>query len=121
MSSRRKNPPSLQPRLRIVAGGVIAFGPGKADLLRHIVGTGSIAAAARAMDMSYMRAWSLVQTMNGSFCEPLVETVRGSTGGGGARLTPTGEAVLKFYQELEAAAVRATEAPWSGLSALLKG
>ena len=121
MPSRRKDPPSLQPRLRIVADGVIALGPGKAELLRHIAETGSIAAAARRMKMSYMRAWSLVQTMNGSFREPLVETVRGSVGGGGARLTPTGQAVLKFYQELEAAAIRATEAPWSSLSALLKG
>ena len=44
--------------------------------------------------MSYKRAWMLVETMNAAFSRPLVESVRGGAQGGGARLTPMGEAVL---------------------------
>lgn len=40
------------------------MGPGKADLLDAIAAQGSISAAAKAMGMSYRRAWMLVDTMN---------------------------------------------------------
>jgi molybdate transport system regulatory protein len=76
------------------------MGPGKADLLDAIAETGSISAAARAMRMSYRRAWILVDTMNSSFRKPLVDTSKGGVEGGGARLTPTGRTVLTRYRAL---------------------
>ncbi len=88
-------------RLRIVFGEQFMLGPGKADLLEGIRDTGSIAAAGRRMKMSYKRAWMLVETMNGAFREPLVESVRGGAQGGGARLTATGESVLSTFRRLE--------------------
>ena len=63
------NPPVPAPRLRILLGREIAIGPGKAELLRLIEEMGSISAAAREMGMSYRRAWTLVETMNGAFRE----------------------------------------------------
>ena len=69
----------MKPRLRILLGADIAIGPGKADLLEAIGRTGSISAAAREMDMSYRRAWLLVDTMNHCFHAPLVEAVKGGT------------------------------------------
>ena len=50
------------------------IGPGKAALLEGIAATGSISAAGRDMGMSYKRAWSLVETMNAMFRDPLVES-----------------------------------------------
>jgi molybdate transport system regulatory protein len=94
-------------RLRIVFGDAVMLGPGKADLLEGIRETGSIAAAGRRMKMSYKRAWMLVETMNAAFREPLVDSVRGGARGGGARLTPAGEAVLEHYRQLEARAAGA--------------
>lgn len=88
-------------RLRVVFGDLVMLGPGKADLLEGIRETGSIAAAGRRMKMSYKRAWMLVETMNAAFAEPLVESARGGAQGGGARLTPAGEAVLASYRRLE--------------------
>jgi molybdate transport system regulatory protein len=88
-------------RIRIVFGTDAMLGPGKADLLEHIRETGSIAAAGRAMSMSYKRAWLLVEEMNRAFREPLVESTRGGPQGGGARLTEAGEAVLVHYRKLE--------------------
>jgi molybdate transport system regulatory protein len=88
-------------RIRIVFGADAMLGPGKADLLEHIRETGSIAAAGRAMSMSYKRAWLLVEEMNRAFREPLVDSTRGGPQGGGARLTEAGEAVLVHYRKLE--------------------
>lgn len=100
-------PPDPALRLRLMSGGEIAIGPGKADLLDGIAQTGSIAAAGRRMGMSYKRAWGLVETMNAVFAEPVVESVRGGARGGGARLTDTGAAILAAYRRLEVAAFTA--------------
>lgn len=86
------------------------MGPGKADLLHAIEGTGSISAAAREMGMSYRRAWLLVDTMNHCFRAPLVDTATGGQGGGGAHLTGFGREVLQRYEALEARAAAAVEA-----------
>jgi molybdate transport system regulatory protein len=88
-------------RLRIVFGDSAMLGPGKAELLERIRDTGSIAAAGRAMAMSYKRAWLLVEEMNQAFREPLVASSRGGAQGGGAALTEAGQAVLTHYRKLE--------------------
>lgn len=90
-----------QPRLRILFGESIAMGPGKADLLEAVERTGSISAAARAMGMSYRRAWELVDTMNQCFRAPLVATSYGGKGGGGASVTEFGREVLRRYRAME--------------------
>jgi molybdate transport system regulatory protein len=89
------------PRVRVLFGESVALGPGKADLLQAIADTGSITRAARSMNMSYRRAWLLIDAMNRDFREPIVETARGGTGGGGAGLTPLGRDVLGRYREME--------------------
>lgn len=90
----------LKLKVMLFCGDVTAMGPGKADLLEAIEREGSISAGGRAMGMSYRRAWTLVDTMNRCWTEPLVKTAVG--GGGGAALTPFGQAVLKAFRELEA-------------------
>lgn len=111
---------ALHPRLRIVCGKNIAFGPGKAELLARIAETGSIAEAAARIGMSYMRAWSLVQTMNACFKEPLVRALRGGHRRGGAELTGTGREVLKLYQQMEVAARAAVQPGWAVLQKRLR-
>ena len=96
--------------LRLHAGDAIAMGPGKADLLAGIAEAGSIAAAARAMGLSYRRAWAMVETMNYNFAAPLVAATKGGGGGGGTVLTPEGAAVLADYRAMVAAA-QAAAAP----------
>ena len=90
-----------RPRLRVLLGTEIAIGPGKADLLDAIARSGSISAAAREMGMSYRRAWNLVEVMNRSFRNPLVETLTGGSGGGGAQVTELGADVLTRYRAME--------------------
>ena len=110
---------SMLPRFRILRGDDIALGPGKVELLALIGQTGSINRAARRMGMSYMRAWSLVRTINRCFKQPLVLVSRGGKGGGGAELTETGAKVVALYQQMEQAGLRATAAPWKILRRLL--
>lgn len=76
------------------------MGPGKADLLDAIERDGSISAAARSMGMSYRRAWMLVDAMNRSFSEPLVETHPGGGKEAGAKITDTGRQIRTAYREL---------------------
>src|SRR5688572_17169224 len=111
---------ALLPRLRIMSGKDIALGPGKAELLSLIKTSCSIRDAAARLGMSYMRAWMLVRTMNQSFREPLVVTVRGGRTGGGARLTPTGLKALALYQELEADCLDVCRKRWPELRKLLR-
>jgi molybdate transport system regulatory protein len=111
---KRKTSParaiSLRLRFRVMRGSEIAFGPGKAELLALIGQTGSINQAAKRMGMSYMRAWSLVQTMNRCFKKPLVIATHGGEGGGGAELTEAGRRMLALYRQLESKTSAATRA-----------
>ncbi|HTY88732.1 MAG TPA: hypothetical protein VMB80_14790 [Candidatus Acidoferrum sp.] len=116
----RPGSPSLLPRLRIVAGKDIAFGPGKAELLALVAETGSIGEAAKRMEMSYMRAWSLVQMMNRNFKAPVIKAVRGGNERGGAAVTETGRRVLALYQRMEKASRKAVQADWRDLQKLLR-
>ncbi|UDM53227.1 winged helix-turn-helix domain-containing protein [Cupriavidus sp. MP-37] len=94
-------------RFRVEIKHAVAIGPGKADVLEGIAETGSIAETGRRLGMSYQKIWSLVADMNADFVEPLVTKQRGGASGGGAKLTPTGEHVLKIYREIENDAQRA--------------
>jgi molybdate transport system regulatory protein len=106
--------------LRLHHGDAIALGPGKADLLSAIADTGSIAAAARTLGLSYRRAWVMVETINSSFAEPLVAASKGGGGGGGTRLTAAGVAVLARYRAMVAAALAAAEPEAAALLGLLR-
>ncbi len=97
----------IEPRFRITCGRKFAFGPGKAALLEAIENTGSLVEAAKAMDMSYMRAWTLVKNMNGGVAGPLVESARGGRQHGGAKLTKKGSEVLQLYRKIETRAAKA--------------
>ena len=98
-------------KLQIACGDAVALGPGKADLLDAIMAHGSISGAARAMGMSYRRAWLLVDEMNRCFDPPLVETLKGGGVERGARITPTGIDVLQAYREMEREAATIADRP----------
>ena len=105
---------TVRPRIRIVRDDdTIVLGPGKADLLEAISRTGSIRAAAEDLKMSYMRAWTLVRTMNAAFRSPLVEKERGGADQGGATLTPSGRRVLHLYRQMEAKAETSIAKLWA--------
>ena len=117
---RRAPAAVLKPRLRLVRGGTIVLGPGKADLLEAVRDSGSLRQAAAALDMSYMRAWQLVKTMNAAFRESLVTLVRGGARHGGAALTPAGAKVLALYRAMEKQSLRAVSGDAGRLKRFLR-
>ncbi len=118
--SQKVRHPGIGLRLRIILGDDAMLGPGKAELLERIRDTGSISAAGRQMAMSYKRAWMLVEEMNAAFAEPLVDSARGGTGGGGAQLSAFGGDVLARYRAVERAAAEAGAKEIAALQAMLK-
>ena len=97
-------------RIRIAFRDNIAIGQGKADLLEAIGRTGSISAAARDLEMSYRKAWLLVDEMNQCFRSPVVVAAKGGSRGGGAQVTPLGEEALARFRQIQAKASAAIAA-----------
>jgi molybdate transport system regulatory protein len=93
--------------LKIVLPGRGELGPGKIALLRAVQETGSISAAARAMKLSYKKAWQLIDALNGMFKTPVVETRIGGSERGGAAVTALGERLIALYGEASQAATSA--------------
>src|ERR1700758_5470932 len=89
--------PSLSVRIDLDAEGRI--GPGKIQLLEKIHTCGSISAAGRAMDMSYKRAWDLVDEINRICRHAAVASQTGGKNGGAARVAR--------YRKIERDAARA--------------
>ena len=105
----RKGSASSLPRLsvRIDLDTEGRIGPGKIQLLENIRTCGSISAAGRAMDMSYKRAWDLVDEINRICRQPAVERQTGGKNGGGAILTTFGLSLVARYRKIERAAASA--------------
>jgi molybdate transport system regulatory protein len=93
--------PSLSVRIDLDTEGRI--GPGKIKLLENIRACGSISAAGRAMEMSYMRAWLLVNEINRICGRAAVERQVGGKNGGGPVLTPFGLSLVARYRKIERA------------------
>ena len=82
------------------------IGHGKIRLLELIARHGSISRAAKEMKMSYRRAWLLADEVNRTFRTPVLEKQHGGSGGGSARLTSFGHAVVGHYRAIEAQSVK---------------
>ena len=95
--------------LRIDFGPDLRVGPGKIQLLEQIAALGSISAGGRALDMSYRRAWELIEELNGIFGQPVVVSKTGGKKGGGATRTPFGLGLVARYRAMELAAAAAVE------------
>jgi len=110
--------PRLSIRIDLASGDRI--GPGKIALLEAIRSTGSISAGARALDMSYRRAWLLVEQINHALREPAVTAETGGRSGGGASLTPVGERVIGLYRSIETHARTAAGADFRAMGKLVR-
>jgi molybdate transport system regulatory protein len=116
-NTARSARPVVRFRMRVTSGDAVAVGPGKIALLEAIRETRSITAAARSIDMSYRRAWILVDQLNASLRKPAVLSLKGGEHGGGSALTPVGDALVDVYRRIES---RAAEACADDIKALLK-
>jgi molybdate transport system regulatory protein len=84
--------------------------PQRVVLLTQIAQQGSITRAAKAANMSYKAAWDAIDELNNLADQPLVIRTVGGKGGGGARLTTTGERLLAVYERLQSIQMQVLEA-----------
>jgi molybdate transport system regulatory protein len=76
------------------------LGPGRIELLEQIEKTGSINKAAKAMNMSYKKAWEMVNSMNHQTLKPLIRTQTGGKEGGGAVITEEAVYLIAFFKDM---------------------
>ena len=115
----KKTGPQVQFRMRIRKGDTVALGPGKVALLEAVREHGSISAAARSLEMSYRRAWLLIDELNRSLKSPATVSEQGGQSGGGCVLTPVGENIIRLYRDVEARAHEACARQIAALTRLM--
>jgi molybdate transport system regulatory protein len=80
----------------------IVISEGRIQLLKLIDATGSLNKAAKAMNISYQKAWKLLDASNKASKQPLIETQIGGNKGGGTVLTPYGKSLVKSFEAINA-------------------
>jgi molybdate transport system regulatory protein len=106
--------------IRVDLASGLRIGPGKISLLEAIRSTGSISAAARSLEMSYRRAWLLVEEINNGLHERAVTAEPGGRHGGGAVVTDVGERVIDLYHSIESQARSGADDEFRALGALAR-
>jgi molybdate transport system regulatory protein len=98
MAAMPKKPP-------LKFAGALGHGPAdkRLEILRRVARAGSISQAAREAGVSYKAAWQALDTLSNLAGVPLVERAVGGSGGGGARLTPAGQELLRAAGEVASA------------------
>jgi len=97
----KKNEPfAIKGSLWIECDGDRFFGPGPVELLERINETGSINQAAKQMQMSYKKAWEIINMLNTNAAKPFVVTQTGGTSGGGSVITDEAKAMITWYHQL---------------------
>ena len=94
---------SYRNTVRLFAGEK-CFGPGRfqllpgvAQLLRHVQEFHSLRSAAKAMNMAYSKAWTIVKSSERILGVQLLHTSVGGRSGGGAQLTEEAVLLLDAY------------------------
>jgi molybdate transport system regulatory protein len=113
--------PAPRLKLKLVLGdNDTLLGPGKIALLRAIQKEHSLSKAAKSINMSYRRAWLLIQELNDSLSSPVLITHTGGQSGGGSELTEMANQIIEVYERLTKEAEDATEATRESIASLLK-
>jgi len=93
-------PYKIKSRIWIEGNNGTFLAEGRIELLKQIIASGSISAAAKSMKMSYKKAWEIIDGMNKEAKKPLVIRVSGGKGGGGTQVTIEGERAIVLYEKL---------------------
>ncbi len=78
----------------------VLLGEGRVQLLKAIDKTGSLSKAAKSINISYKKAWDLIDSVNKSAKKPVIVTNTGGKGGGGAELTEYGKSLILIFDDI---------------------
>jgi molybdate transport system regulatory protein len=93
----------MQTEINIIVrtdGGDVVINSTVIRLLNNIQIKGSITGAAKISDLSYKRAWDLLDNLNTRLTHSAISTEIGGTDGGGTHLTETGRQILSAYNTM---------------------
>lgn len=90
----------IKSRIWIEIDDEIFLGEGRVKLLKAIQRTGSLSKAAKTINLSYNKAWKLIDSVNKVSKEPLVQKSTGGSGGGGTTLTPYGKEMVHLFDTI---------------------
>lgn len=90
----------IKSRIWIESEDKVLLGEGRVRLLKAIAETGSLSKAAKSINISYKKAWELLDSVNKSAKKPVTINSIGGKGGGGAELTEYGESLIKAFDEI---------------------
>jgi len=90
----------IKSRIWIESENNVFLGEGRIQLLKAIDKTGSLSKASKSMEISYKKAWHLLDSVNKSAKKPLTINTIGGKGGGGAQLTDYGKSMIKAFDEI---------------------
>ena len=90
----------IKSRIWIEFDDKVLLGEGRVHLLRAIEETGSLSKAAKSLNMSYKRAWDLIDSVNKSAKKPVTIATKGGKGGGGVQLTPYGKSLITTFETI---------------------
>lgn len=95
----------MEPRFKLwlEIDGRVAMSDYRARLLEEVRRSGSLAAAAEAMGLSYRRAWGKVRELEAHLGCAVMQSEKGGSHGGGSHLTPQGEDLLRRYEAFQQA------------------
>ncbi len=90
----------IKSRIWIEVDNNVLLGEGRVRLLNAIEKTGSLSKAAKSLNISYKKAWTLVDAVNKSAKKPVTQSSIGGKGGGGAILTPYGKSLIEAFDAI---------------------
>ena len=90
----------IKSRIWIESENRVLLGEGRVQLLKTINETGSLSKAARSLNISYKKAWGLINSVNKSAKKPVTNNTIGGKGGGGAKLTDYGKTLINTFDEI---------------------
>ncbi|MGB5419851.1 winged helix-turn-helix domain-containing protein [Algibacter sp.] len=90
----------IKSRIWIESENNVLLGEGRVRLLKAIQDTGSLSKAAKSLNISYKKAWQLLDSVNKSAKKPVTINSIGGKGGGGAELTEYGKSLIKAFDEI---------------------
>jgi molybdate transport system regulatory protein len=90
----------IKSRIWIEAENNVLMGEGRIKLLKAIEETRSLSKAAKTLNMSYKKAWHLINYVNKAAKKPVTISNIGGKGGGGAELTPYGKSLIIAFEEI---------------------
>ena len=90
----------IKSRIWIESEDKVLLGEGRVHLLKAIQEMGSLSKAAKSLNISYKKAWQLLDSVNKSAKKPVTINSIGGKGGGGAELTEYGKSLVLVFDEI---------------------